>query len=203
MQTLADHLLDQRVSWYSSTPVEQVNAHQILAKGKTYSFDWVIDTRGLGAKPQWSELRGVRGELIWLQAPEVNISRLVRLMHPRYRLYLVPRMKDNLYVIGATQIESDDTGPITLRSSLELLSAVYSLHPGFAEARVLESKTNCRPALNNNLPRIEYQPGLVKVNGLYRHGFLLAPSMAQEVLQWLEHQESYQSPYKQLIQQVA
>lgn len=203
MQTLAEQLLEHKVSWYSSTPVNQILPNEIHAKGKVHRFDWVIDTRGLGAKPQWQELRGVRGELIWLQAPEVKINRLVRLMHPRYRLYLVPRMRDDLYVIGATQIESDDNGPITVRSTLELLSAVYALHPGFAEARVLETKTNCRPALNNNLPRIEYQRGLVRINGLYRHGFLLAPSLSQEVVQWLEKQDSYQSRFKQLIQQVA
>ncbi len=181
MKTLADHLLDRRIAWYSSTFITQVSPHTLSTKKQTFHFDWVIDCRGTGAKLQWPNVRAVRGELLWLQAPEVKINRMVRLMHPRYRLYLVPRLKDDLYVIGATQIESDDTGPITVRSSLELLSAVYSIHPGFAEARVLESKSNCRPALPNNLPKVLVESGLIKVNGLFRHGFLIAPAIAEQI----------------------
>jgi len=120
-------------------------------------------------------------------------------MHPRYRLYLVPKGYDDLYVIGATQIESNDMGPITVRSSLELLSAVYSMHDGFAEARVVETSTNCRPALNDNLPQIHCEKGLIKVNGLYRHGFLLAPALGEEILEQLNN-TAHQSPFENLIQ---
>jgi len=162
----------------------------------------VIDCRGLGAKQQWNELRGVRGELIWLQAPEVNIKRLVRLMHPRYRLYLVPKGYDDLYIVGATQIESNDAGAMTVRSSLELLSAVYSMHSGFAEARIVDMRTNCRPALNDNLPKIECSEGLIRVNGLFRHGYLLAPTLAQEITHFLTT-PNYQSGYDSLIELAA
>ena len=103
-------------------------------------------------------------------------------MHPRYRLYLVPKGWDDLYVVGATQIESNDQGPITVRSSLELLSAAYSLHAGFAEARVVDSRTNCRPALNDNLPQIQQKGNTLRINGLFRHGFLLAPIVAEQAL---------------------
>jgi glycine oxidase len=66
-------------------------------------------------------------------------------------------------------------GGITVRSCLELLSALYSLHPGFAESEVLETSVNCRPAYPDNLPRIRFSPGDMRINGLYRHGFLLGP----------------------------
>lgn len=205
MRALADFLLEKRVSWFAHTEVETIDSHFIVANKKQHEFDWVIDCRGLGAKPDWSSLRGVRGEVILLQAPEVKINRLLRLMHPRYRLYVVPRMKDDLYVIGATQIESNDQGPITVRSTLELLSAVYSLHSGFAEARVLETKTNCRPALIDNLPRIELKAGFIRVNGLYRHGFLLAPTLVNEISRYIEESETdqtldaFQASYQNLI----
>lgn len=168
--------------WHSHTEATEVSPYYIVNEQGAQSFDLVIDCRGLGAKADMKDLRGVRGELIWLQAPDVHISRLVRLIHPRYGLYLVPQQEKNLYIIGATQIECDDSGPITLRSMLELLSAAYSIHPGFSEARVLHSKTNCRPALADNLPRIHIEAGLIRVNGLFRHGYLLAPALAEEVL---------------------
>ncbi|WP_461482759.1 glycine oxidase ThiO [Porticoccus sp.] len=203
MACLADALLaNPEVSWFPETPVQQLGPHRLRAAEKEHHFDWVIDCRGLGAKTDWPQLRGVRGELLWLRAPEVKLNRLVRLMHPRYRIYVVPR-PDDIYIIGATQIESDSMGPITVRSSLELLSAAYSLHPGFGEAEILSTRVNCRPALPDNLPAIRWEPGLIRVNGLFRHGFLLAPVLAREVVRWLEAGERYQSPFPELIQPLA
>ena len=68
--------------------------------------------------------------MIRLHAPEVSLRRPVRLMHPRYPLYIAPK-PDHVFVIGATEIESEDTSPASVRSTLELLSAAYSLHSGF------------------------------------------------------------------------
>lgn len=148
----------------------------------------VIDCRGLGAQADWPAprgLRGVRGEVLRVHAPEVGITRPVRLMHPRYPLYIAPKPGGH-YVIGATEIESADFSPASVRSALELLSAAYAVHSGFAEARISEIATQCRPALPDNLPALrELRPRLWQVNGLYRHGFLIAPAMLDITLQVL------------------
>ncbi|HHH19725.1 MAG TPA: FAD-dependent oxidoreductase, partial [Campylobacterales bacterium] len=67
-------------------------------------------------------------------------------------------------------------------STLEMLSAVYSMHPAFAEARVFKTTTNCRPAFKDNLPRIEQRHRLTRINGLYRHGYLMAPAIVEKAL---------------------
>lgn len=139
--------------------------------------DWVIDCRGLGAKPDWPALRGVRGEVARVHAPDVRLNRPVRLLHPRYPLYIAPK-PDGVYVIGATQIESEDGSPTSVRSALELLSALYSVHPAFGEARILELAAQCRPALPDNRPEIRWNGRrLIQINGLYRHGYLIAPAV--------------------------
>lgn len=139
--------------------------------------DWVIDCRGTGARGDWPDLRGVRGEVLRVHAPEVKLSRPVRLIHPRYPLYIAPK-PDGVFVIGATEIESDDTSPASVRSSLELLSAAYSIHKGFGEARILEINAQTRPTLPDNLPAIRlHAHRSMQINGLYRHGFLIAPAM--------------------------
>ena len=161
------------VHWHTGTTVTAIRPHEIDVHGDTHRYDIVCDCRGLAAA---GDLRGVRGELLRLHAPDVTLSRPVRVMHPRYPLYVVPRA-DHMYVVGATQIESDDPGPITVRSTLELLSAAYALHSGFAEATVIETDTGCRPAYPDNLPRLSHQPGLLRLNGLYRHGFLISPAL--------------------------
>ncbi|QHQ36020.1 FAD-dependent oxidoreductase [Algicella marina] len=122
-------------------------------------------------------LRPVRGEMAILDCPGVNITRVVRLLHPRIPLYMVPRGK-GIYMIGATMIESGSTRPATLRSLSEMFSAAFTIHPGLAEAAVIETGAGLRPAFSDNLPRIVRQGRTLHLNGLYRHGFLLAPAMA-------------------------
>ena len=77
-----------------------------------------------------------------------------------------------------------------MRSTLELLSAAYSVHSGFAEARVLEIATQLRPTLPDNLPALRWLgPRSLQINGLYRHGFLIAPAMLDAALElWSQGQ---------------
>ena len=145
----------------------------------------VIDARGLAARDRLPDLRGVRGEMLVLRCPDVTLSRPVRLLHPRIPLYIVPR-GDGVFMLGATMIESDRRGPVTVRSVLELLSAAYALHPAFGEAELLETGADARPAFPDNLPRLRRQGATLYANGLYRHGFLLSPAVAAMAADHLE-----------------
>lgn len=140
--------------------------------------DLVIDCRGLAARDELQALRGVRGERLVVRTGEINLTRPVRLLHPRFPLYVVP-WKDGFYLVGATQIESDAQGPVTVRSALELLSTAYALHPAFGEAEITGFGAAARPAFPDNRPRIIVKDRHIHVNGLYRHGFLLAPALAE------------------------
>jgi glycine oxidase len=90
------------------------------------------------------------------------------------------------YMIGATMIEVGDGGPATLRSTLDVPGLAYALHPAIAEARVISLDIGLRPAFPDNLPRIIVDGGTIQVNGLSRHGFLLAPVPARVVADYLE-----------------
>ena len=161
-----------------------------FAPGRPGQPDWLIDCRGLGARTGWPLLRGVRGEVVRLHAPDVTLRRPTRLVHPRYPIYIAPK-QDHLFVIGATEIESDDLSPASVRSTLELLSAAYAVHPGFAEARIVEIATQCRPTLPDNLPALRLaQPRVLEVNGLYRHGFMIAPALLDVAMQVLNTGQS-------------
>ncbi|HYL00487.1 MAG TPA: FAD-dependent oxidoreductase [Steroidobacteraceae bacterium] len=138
----------------------------------------VLDCTGLAARDTLADLRGVRGEMLLVRAPDVSLTRPVRVLHPRIPVYVVPR-GGHVYMIGATMIESDGAQRISARSLLELLSAAYALHPAFGEAEILETGVGLRPAFPDNLPRLRRVGGALHVNGLYRHGFLLAPALAR------------------------
>lgn len=140
--------------------------------------DWTIDCRGYEARDSLKTLRGVKGEMLVLESPSLSFERAIRMLHPRTPVYVVPR-PDRRFMIGATSIENEEKSRVTARSIGELIGAAYALHPDFAEAEVVEMGSGLRPAFADNLPRIERQERTLFVNGLYRHGFLLAPSLAR------------------------
>jgi glycine oxidase len=172
------------VTWLWNESVTSLSQGVIKTTKQDFKFDWVFDVRGTGAKPDL-QVRGVRGEIFWLHAPNVELQRPIRLLHPRHRVYLVPR-DGNRIVVGASEIESEDRSPVSLRSTVELLAAAHSVIPELAEARIIHSETNLRPALLDNLPCLEVQDGLTRttrINGLFRHGWLIAPALVQQALE--------------------
>ncbi|MGG7519566.1 glycine oxidase ThiO [Allorhizobium undicola] len=164
----------------------------LLASGVRFRFGaepaglyaCTIDCTGAAAMGNLSGLRGVRGEMIYLETKEVTLSRPVRLLHPRHPLYIVPR-DGHRFMVGATMIEADDGGPISARSLMEFLNAAYALHPAFGEARVVETGVGIRPAFADNLPRVVKTQQGFAIAGLHRHGFLLAPAMARQLAEKL------------------
>lgn len=139
-----------------------------------------IDCRGYQAKDRHSDLRGVKGEMLILSCPDVALTRPIRMLHPRVPLYIVPR-GEGIFMLGATMVEGRAGKHVTARALLELLSAAYTLNPAFGEAEVLEIGVDSRPAFPDNLPRIRRDGNLISANGLFRHGFLLAPALARMV----------------------
>jgi glycine oxidase len=140
--------------------------------------DIVVDCRGFAARDALPDLRGVRGEMVVVRAPDVSLQRPVRMLHPRIPLYIVPR-GNGLFMIGATMIESERRGPVSVRSAVELLNAAYALHPAFGEAEIVELGADLRPAFPDNLPDVRRSGQVLHANGLFRHGFLLAPALAR------------------------
>jgi glycine oxidase len=171
------------VAWHWNESVTSLQQGVVKTAAQDFKFDWVFDVRGTGARPDLA-VRGVRGEIFWLHAPSVQLQRPIRLLHPRHRVYLVPRDGHRI-VVGASEIESEDRSPISLRSTVELLAAAHSVIPELAEARIIHSETNLRPALPDNLPLMEISDGITRINGLFRHGWLIAPALTEGALQAL------------------
>lgn len=140
--------------------------------------DWTIDCRGFAARGDLGPLRGVKGEMLILRSEEITLSRPVRMLHPRRPVYVVPR-GDGLFMVGATMIENEERARVTARSVVELVNSAFAIHPAFAEAEIVETGSDLRPAFPDNLPRLIRRGRVLYINGLYRHGFLLAPALAR------------------------
>ena len=184
-RTLRQH----NVCWHANTRVIGITHGKIVTEEGSHVFNFVFDCRGIGAKADLPGLRGVRGESILLQAPNVSIENVIRVVHPRYSIYVVPRT-NSMFLVGATEIESCDFSEISVQSALEILSAAYSLHKGFAEARIASMMTACRPAFSDNIPKIVWEKNAARINGLYRYGYLCVPAMVEEVIRLLKGGDS-------------
>lgn len=146
-------------------------------------YDAIFDCRGI--EIQAPKIRGVRGEIITIEMKNFELNHCIRLIHPRFPLYIAPK-GDGIFVIGATQIETEDTSNISVRSSLEMLTAIFSINSQFGEGRILETNTQLRPAFPDNLPRIiRNKNNNFVIGGLYRHGFLISPKIVDLTMQSL------------------
>ncbi len=166
-----------------NTEVTAIHDGKVMTESNTAQYQHVYDCRGLGAKKELPDLRPVRGELIIVRRPELTLSRPLRLLNYRYPIYIVPRSAQR-FALGATQLESASLGPVTVQSALELLYSAWQVHPEFRYAEITELKAQCRPTLSSDLPVITKEDRVTRINGLYRHGFLLAPYLAEKALEW-------------------
>jgi glycine oxidase len=171
----------------------QVLPHEMLVAlaGQARDVQWLWARSAVALHPHCMALDDgqrleadlvIDGEILWLHAPGLVLNRPLRLLHPRHRVYLVPRPGD-IVVVGASEIESEDRSPVSLRSAVELMAAAHSVLPALAEARIVHMETNLRPAFADHRPRIDHQPGLLRINGLFRHGWLLAPALAEKAFE--------------------
>lgn len=184
------------------TPREALRAlyEALLARGVPFHFNTevdparlphthVVDARGFCAAPTLENLRPVRGEMLVVRTPEVSLSRPVRFLHPRLPLYIVPRA-DHHFMLGASMIESDWRGQMSVRTAVDLLNAAFALHPAFGEAEIVEMGADLRPAFPDNIPAVKRAGKVFHINGMYRHGYLLAPALAQSIAAEISQQPS-------------
>ncbi len=172
MARLAESLSARGVSIAFGQPAEPAD----------FGGAWVLDCRG--ARADVPGLRAVRGEMLIVQSDEIALTRPVRILHPRWPVYVVPHGAGR-FMIGASMIESADARGVTLRSAVELMNVAYALHPAFADAQIVEMRSGLRPALPDNLPRYVASARGGALAGAYRHGFLLAPDIARQAVEAL------------------
>lgn len=184
-----DYFSKQNVTWYSFQQVHTITATTIISDKGHYEFDKTFDCRGMGAKNDIPTLRGVRGEIIFCHAPQVDLSHAIRLLHPRFPCYIVPH-ENKKFAIGASQIESESNATITMQSAVELMSQALQVHPGFHDSNVIQMQAACRPTMPNHLPCSQRQAGVIMLNGMFRHGFMLAPALTFQLIEkWIDNDD--------------
>lgn len=146
------------------------------------TYDRVIDCRGW-TEDHDAELLAVTGEAIRLLPHEgFRISRPVRFYSGRALHYLVPQDGDTV-ILGATMRE--DAHPIQGMARgdglLTLLTAARTFDDRILKGSITDIMSGVRPTYPHKLPKIKWsrENRLISANGMYRHGYLLSPVVAQ------------------------
>lgn len=182
INSLAKYLVENNSIINYGIEVKEIKNNTVeLEDGVIKAFDRVIECSGLGSQKKEGSIRGVRGEIIKVFAPGIKILRPIRLNHYRYPIYIAPR-EEGIFLIGATEIESEDFSPVSVRSAIELLNSSIVICKRFSEARIISMSSDCRPAYSDNLPHLEIKEDYISVNGLFRHGYLLSPLISDLVV---------------------
>lgn len=181
LKALADWCVHRGVKWHPESVVQTVDSCAVTAKHRVYRFDWVFDCRGLGAA--LPALRPVYGELLVASAP-YQLCHTLRVLHPHGKLYVFQHVNGDI-VIGGNEHETSAAPGVYCGTALQYLSLVLQLVPALRDVKLSSCRSHARPVFTNHAPLVQHQPGLTRINGLYRHGFLLAPSIAVAVIKQL------------------
>jgi len=158
---------------------------------------WCTGSSPLPLTPSPLKILPVKGEIITVQ-PEsfFPLQKTIRIRSRRYgNGYVVP--KSDRIVCGATAEFKGFQSHNTFGRIMDILRRAHSVLPGLAELNISEMYTGFRPAAAHFKPVIDKLPDspVYVVNGLYRHGILLAPLIGSaaatlihsgERLPWIE-----------------
>ncbi|MED7819862.1 MULTISPECIES: FAD-dependent oxidoreductase [unclassified Francisella] len=174
-------LSDQFFKEYKNIKTLELSKEDFYANEFDEGYQQIFDCTGF-INNQLNNLYGSRGEAIVVKANNIKLNSVIKLLHPRHCIYLIPR-GNGFFYIGATSIESQDYSDISVQGVLELLSSLMIIDKRFAEARVIKTLTNVRPVSSDDIPILKSGGKTTYLNGLSRHGYLFAPALANKVIQ--------------------
>ena len=149
-------------------------------------------TAGVGGLEPAPPVRPVKG-----QALSVRTTDALRVRHTLRgpRAYLVPK-PDGRLVVGATSEERGHDTAVTAGGLYRLLEGAVRVLPGIEELDVVETWAGLRPASRDHAPLLGRtpSPGVHLATGLYRHGLLLLPVVAEGVADEVEAAHAGREP---------
>ncbi len=144
----------------------------------------VVDAAGAWASAflAGEEVRPIRGQILSLM-PSREAMRIRRIIQAG-RCYIVPR-GDGSIVLGSTSEDAGFHPAVTVAGVRGLIEAATAIAPGLANWTIAGCWAGLRPFREGG-PLVAPDPdrsGLYHAVGLYRHGILLAPWVAERLLQ--------------------
>ncbi len=153
---------------------------------KNYEAKHIVFAEGFGVikNPffKYLPLNPVKGELITIHAPDLKINFVLK-----SSVFLIP-LKEDLYLVGATYNWEDKSNAITEAGKQELLSKLKKVIT--CDFKVVTQVAGIRPTVLDRRPLVGRQPNHENVyvlNGLGTRGVMIAPYVALELYNFIEH----------------
>lgn len=168
------------------------NQLEILPNGikyKNITSTYIVFAEGFGLQqnPFFKELplNGTKGEMLSIKAPDLKMDFILK-----SSVFIVPLGQD-LYWIGATYERDDKTHLITSEAEEELVNKLKKIIT--CEFQIVKQVAGIRPTTKDRRPLVgahsEYKH-LFVLNGLGTRGVMMAPFVAEQLYNQIEHGSS-------------
>jgi glycine/D-amino acid oxidase-like deaminating enzyme len=167
---------------------QQIKFREHYLEYKDFTTDRIVFCEGFGMTKNlffnYLPLNEVKGELIIIYAPELEIDFLIK-----STLYLLP-LGNNLYKVGATFNWSDKTSNPSEEGKTELVDKLKKVIT--VPYKIVEQTAGIRPTVRDRRPLVGIHPAYTRLailNGLGTRGVMIAPTVAKQLFNNLEKDE--------------
>lgn len=167
------------------------NNSQIEYKGVQASKIVFCDGYALKKNPFFNYLpmEGLKGETMLIYAEELEITDIIK-----SKVFIMPTEQKNYYYVGATyyyrtvdDVVSEEGREELIENLNKFLKTEYKIVKQYAGIR--PTVVDRRPLLGNH----PQYPNIYLLNGLGSRGVMLAPTMAEELYNYMENKEELQA----------
>jgi glycine oxidase len=171
---------------------QQIKFREHHLEYKEFITDRIVFCEGFGMMKNlffnYLPLNEVKGELIIIHAPDLDINFLIK-----STLFVLP-LGNHLYKVGATFNWSDKTSNPSEEGKTELVEKLEKVLT--VPYKIVAQTAGIRPTVRDRRPLVGMHPAynrLAILNGLGTRGVMIAPTVAKQLFNNLENDEKLDS----------
>ena len=192
VEVYREYLRTEKKIQFEKFEHQQIKFRKDHLEYKDVITDRIVFCEGFGMTKNlffnYLPLNEVKGELIIIHAPELEIDFLIK-----STLFVLP-LGDHLYKVGATFNWSDKTSNPSEEGKNELVEKLKKVLT--VPYKIVEQTAGIRPTVRDRRPLVGMHPAynrLAILNGLGTRGVMIAPTAAKQLFNNLENDEKLDS----------
>ena len=192
VEVYREYLRTEKKIQFEKFEHQQIKFRKDHLEYKDVITDRIVFCEGFGMTKNlffnYLPLNEVKGELIIIRAPELEIDFLIK-----STLFVLP-LGDHLYKVGATFNWSDKTSNPSEEGKNELVEKLKKVLT--VPYKIVEQTAGIRPTVRDRRPLVGMHPAynrLAILNGLGTRGVMIAPTAAKQLFNNLENDEKLDS----------
>jgi glycine oxidase len=192
VEVYREYLKTEKKIQFEKFEHQQIKFRKDHLEYKDVITDRIVFCEGFGMTKNlffnYLPLNEVKGELIIIHAPELEIDFLIK-----STLFVLP-LGDHLYKVGATFNWSDKTSNPSEEGKNELVEKLKKVLT--VPYKIVEQTAGIRPTVRDRRPLVGMHPAynrLAILNGLGTRGVMIAPTAAKQLFNNLENDEKLDS----------